>query len=862
MNSKIVRETFLEYFEKNSHTRVKSSSLVPQNDPTLLFTNAGMVQFKNVFLGNEKRDYKRACSSQKCVRAGGKHNDLENVGYTARHHTFFEMLGNFSFGDYFKKEAIHYAWDLVTNVYGLPKEKLWITIFKEDDEAFEIWHKQEGVDASRIVRMGEKDNFWSMGDTGPCGPCSEIHIDQGESVGCRRPECSIECDCDRFLEIWNLVFMQFNRTIDGKLTPLPKPSIDTGMGLERISAVLEGVYSNFDTDLFIPIIHSVCDYFSVEYKNNESIDVALRVIADHLRAMDFLIADGVLPDKEGRGYVLRKIIRRAMRFGTKLGAREPFLFKLVDSVNESLGDIYPEIVQNQIFVKNTIKLEEEQFLNTLEEGLALFDKLVDRSNNILDGQKAFKLYDTYGFPIDLTLDIAKEQNIFVDIEGFNRHLETQRQKSKSSFSMNIDLKDSLALALRDLEPTEFVGYDNLEYKGHLIAIFDLNFNNKNVVNAKEIAYFVFDKTPFYATSGGQVADSGFIFSETSKAYVSDVFKHLDKYFIHKVEILEGEFEKDKSYTLSINVARRKDIARHHSAVHLLDSALIRRLGNHVKQAGSLVEPTRLRFDFTHNFKLTEEEIKDIEIIVNSWIQEAYPVKTTIMNTKDAIESGAIALFSEKYDEFVRVVEMGNVSRELCGGTHVKNTGEIGFFKIISEEALSKGVRRIEAKVGMSAYDHVLKLEKALNFVLKELSTNIDELPKKITELKQQPKEKSKTFKIEFNQEKIKNIDMCNFYIDFVEGNIEMLKKYGDAVKNRVKDIVVVLYGKFEEKVYIVCMVSGECKNYFKANEIIKNICKKFGAKGGGKEQYAQAGVSIDKINKELVFDESLYKKEE
>ncbi len=858
MNSKIVRETFLEYFEKHSHTRVKSSSLVPQNDPTLLFTNAGMVQFKNVFLGNEKRDYKRACSSQKCVRAGGKHNDLENVGYTARHHTFFEMLGNFSFGDYFKKEAIHYAWDLITNVFGLPKERLWVTIFKDDDEAFEIWHKQEGVDESRIIRMGEKDNFWSMGDTGPCGPCSEIHIDQGEDVGCRRPECSIECDCDRFLEIWNLVFMQFDRSTDGKLTPLPKPSIDTGMGLERISAVLEGVYSNFDTDLFMPIINSICNYFSVEYKKDENTDVSLRVIADHLRAMDFLIADGVLPDKEGRGYVLRKIIRRAMRFGTKLGAKEPFLFKLVDSVNQSLGEIYPEIIHNQIFVKNTLKQEEEQFLTTLEEGLVLFDKLVDKSNNVLDGQKAFKLYDTFGFPIDLTLDIAKEQNVYVDIEGFNKYLEEQRQRSKLSYSVNIELKDKLALALKDLKPTEFVGYDDLECKGKLIEILDLYAEPIDTTKENKSAYFIFDKTPFYATSGGQVADTGFIYSNNSKAYVSDVFKHLDKYFIHKDDILEGGFERDKSYTLSVNVARRKDIARHHSAVHLLDSALMKRLGAHVRQAGSLVEPNRLRFDFTHNFKLTEEEIKDIEIMINSWIQEAYPVKTSIMNTQEAIKSGAVALFSEKYDEFVRVVEMGSVSKELCGGTHVKNTGEIGFFKIISEEALSKGVRRIEAKVGMSAYEYVLKLEKTLDYVLKELSTNIDELPKKIVDLKQQSKQTNVAFKVEFDKNKLKTINECKFYIDFLDADIETLKKYGDIVKGNIKDVVVVLYGKVEEKVYIICMVSGNCKHKFKANEIIKRLCKKFEAKGGGKEQYAQAGVSADKISVSAAFDESLY----
>jgi len=857
MDSRIIRETFLAYFEKLSHKRVKSSSLVPQDDPTLLFTNAGMVQFKNVFLGNEKREYTRACSSQKCVRAGGKHNDLENVGYTARHHTFFEMLGNFSFGDYFKKEAIHFAWDLVTKVYGLDKERLWITIYEEDDEAFDIWHKQEGVDASRIVRMGAKDNFWSMGDTGPCGPCSEIHIDQGENVGCKRPECSIECDCDRFLEIWNLVFMQFNRSSDGKLTPLPKPSIDTGMGLERISAVLEGVYSNFDTDLFMPIINDICNVFSIDYKENENTDVAIRVIADHLRAMDFLISDGVLPDKEGRGYVLRKIIRRAMRYGSKLGAREPFLYKLIDSVNKTLGDIYPEVIQNEAFVKNIVEQEEKQFLATLEDGLKMFDKLVDRQRGVLDGEKAFKLYDTYGFPIDLMNDIAKEQNIYVDVEGFNRYLEEQKQRSKASFSFNIDLKDNLALSLKDIEQTTFVGYDEFETQGVLLAVLDTNLANTNLLTSGK-AYLVFDKTPFYATSGGQVSDSGYIYDDTSKAYVEDVFKYLDKYFVHKVDILEGQFVKGNRYTLNINTARRKDTARHHSAVHLLNAALIKKLGDHVKQAGSLVEYNRLRFDFTHNSKLTEDEITDIEITVNTWIQEAYPVKTTIMSLADAIKDGALALFGEKYGDVVRVVEMGSVSKELCGGTHVKNTGEIGFFKIVSEEALSKGVRRIEAKVGMAAYEYVKQQEKVLNAVLKELSTNIFDLPKKIQELKIPLKKTNQTFNFEFNQAKLRVINGCNFYIDFIEGNIEALKKAADTVKSIVKDTVVVLYGKFEEKVYIVCMVSGNCKDYFKANSIIKKICDALGAKGGGKELYAQAGMNLSNFKEDKIFDESLY----
>lgn len=856
MNSKLVRDAFLEYFQKNSHTIVESSSLVPKDDPTLLFTNAGMVQFKNVFLGNEVRNYKRACTSQKCVRAGGKHNDLENVGYTARHHTFFEMLGNFSFGDYFKKDAIHFAWDLVTNIFGLPKERLWITIFNDDDEAFEIWNKQEKVDASRIIRMGEKDNFWSMGESGPCGPCSEIHMDQGENVGCRRPECSIECDCDRFLEIWNLVFMQYNRS-DGIMTPLPKPSIDTGMGLERISAILQGVYSNFDTDLFVPIINNICDYFSTEYKIKASNDVAIRVIADHLRASDFLITDGVLPDKEGRGYVLRKIIRRAMRFGKKLGAQEPFLYKLVESVNNSLGDIYPEIIQNQDFVKNTIKIEEEQFLNTLEEGLILFDKLIDKSTNTLDGQKAFKLYDTYGFPIDLTLDIAKELNIAVDLDGFNKYLANQREKSKISSNMNTELKGILSNDLKNLNSTEFIGYDNFEADENLITILDSNFQQIDSAKAGINAYFVFNKTPFYANSGGQISDTGYIFKDSSKAYVADVIKHTDKHFIHKVNILEGEFKQNDICKLYINVARRKDIARHHSAVHLLDSALIKILGNHVKQAGSLVEPSRLRFDFTHNSKLSEEDIRDIEIVVNGWIEEAYDVNIKVMDVHDAIKSGAIALFGEKYDKIVRVVEINNVSKELCGGTHIKNTGEIGFFKIISEEALSRGVRRIEAKVGLAAYDYVAKIEKTVNTIVRNLSTNINDVVNKVSELKTLPAEPQKTFKFEFDSSKVSITNNCNFYVDLIDANLDDLKKSGDIVKAKLKDAVIVLYGKYKSKVYIICMIAGDCKNYFKANEIIKNICDEFGAKGGGKELFAQAGLDITDLKGQNLLDKAI-----
>ena len=629
MKTADLRNAFLNYFKENGHTIVKSAPLVPKNDPTLLFVNAGMVQFKDVFLGKEKRDYKRATSCQKCVRAGGKHNDLENVGYTARHHTFFEMLGNFSFGDYFKKEAIHFGWDFVTRVLGIDKDKLWITIFREDDEAYDIWNKQEGVPSSRIVRMDEHDNFWAMGDTGPCGPCSEIHIDQGPEIGCGRPECSVACDCDRFLELWNLVFMQFNRDMNGDLTPLPKPSIDTGMGLERVSAILQGVHSNFDIDIFKCIIGDLSEFFKIKYGKDENADVGIRVIADHLRAMDFLITDGVFPDKEGRGYVLRRIMRRAMRFGKKLGIDEPFLYKFIDTVNNVMGDVYPEIITNRDTVVNVVKSEEEQFFETLESGLKILEEIFKKSSKkVVDAKDAFRLYDTYGFPLDLTVDIAKENGFQVDVEGFNKLLEKRREESRKTWKGTGEdfVWDAFGEIFKEVGPTTFIGYEEFETESRLLGIVG---EDKNIYKSAEdrTFYFIFEKTPFYAESGGQIADTGFILNNDAKAFVSDVQKYFDgKLFVHKAKILEGKFVKGEIYKLRINVARRKDIARHHTATHLLDSALIRVLGKHVRQAGSLVEDRRFRFDFTHFSKLTDKEIEKIEALVKRLIIVDYPVK--------------------------------------------------------------------------------------------------------------------------------------------------------------------------------------------------------------------------------------------
>ncbi len=843
MKTADLRKAFLEYFKENGHTIVKSAPLVPKNDPTLLFVNAGMVQFKDVFLGKEKRDYTKATSCQKCVRAGGKHNDLENVGYTARHHTFFEMLGNFSFGDYFKKEAIHFGWNFITRVLGIDKDKLWITIFREDDEAFEIWNKQEGVPESRIIRMDEHDNFWAMGDTGPCGPCSEIHIDQGPGIGCGKPDCSVACDCDRFLELWNLVFMQFNRDESGNMTPLPKPSIDTGMGLERISAILQGVHSNFDIDIFKYVIDTLSDFFRVEYDKDESKDVGIRVIADHLRAMDFLITDGVFPDKEGRGYVLRRIMRRAMRFGKKLGVSEPFLYKFIDTVNETMGDAYPEIVASRDTVVNVVKTEEEQFFETLESGLKILEGVFRKSpNKVVDAVNAFNLYDTYGFPIDLTVDIAKENGFNVDIKGFNELLEKRREESRKTWKGTGDsfVWDAFGEIFKVEGETEFVGYEQFESKSRLVGIVGADKSIKSKTEGKNVYYLLFDKTPFYAEGGGQIADTGFIIGEESRAYVRDVQKYFDgKLFVHEVEVLEGSFEKEKEYDLRINIARRKDIARHHTATHLLDAALIKVLGKHVRQAGSLVEDKRLRFDFTHFSKLTDEQIKEIESLVNSWIIEDYPVDVEIMTLNEAVDSGAIALFDEKYGDKVRVVSVDGVSKELCGGTHCKRSGEIGFFKVIHESAVSKGIRRIEAKTGIWAWEYVSGMERVLKNAASEVGVAFEELPNKIKELKSRKIEKKQ---IKFNQSKVRLINGVNVYVDAFDGeDISNLRHLGDVAKAKMKSGVVVLFDKKEDRVNVIVMVTEDIRDKFKAKDIVLRISKALGGKGGGKDEFAQGG---------------------
>ena len=845
MKSDEIRDAFLNYFKSNGHNIVRSAPLVPKNDPSLLFVNAGMVQFKDVFLGKEKREYNRATSCQKCVRAGGKHNDLENVGYTARHHTFFEMLGNFSFGDYFKKDAIHFGWEFITKTLGIDKSKLWITVFRDDDEAFDIWNKQEGVSSSRIVRMGEKDNFWSMGDTGPCGPCSEIHIDQGPGIGCGRPECSIECDCDRYLELWNLVFMQFEKDKNGVMTKLPKPSIDTGLGLERVAAIMQGVHSNFDTDVFKDIIEDVSQYFALDYGKNELNDVAIRVIADHIRATDFLISDGVIPDKEGRGYVLRRIMRRAMRFGKKLGANEAFLYKFIDSVNTKMGGIYPELIQNREMVVNIVKSEEKQFSETLDDGLKVLNEIFKKSSDkFVKGEDAFKLYDTYGFPVDLTCDIAKENGFEVDMESFNAMLNNQREKSKASWKGTGEISTSKELGdvYKNVGMTEFTGYDKFEINAVLKAIVDKNGNSMTLAEEGE-CYFIFDRTPFYAQSGGQVSDTGFIFNGNAKAFVEDVQKYFNgNLFVHKVSIIESKFEIGKEYTLKINRAKRKDIARHHSATHLLDAALIKVLGGHIRQAGSMVEDNRLRFDFTHYAKLSDGELKRIELIVNGWIVENYEVKTEVMDIDKAMENGAIALFEEKYSDKVRVVSMGDVSKELCGGTHVKSIGEIGLFKIISESALSKGVRRIEAKVGINAYEYIRKNEDVIKNVAKKLNVSIGEIPAKIDDLISKKKIKKDAVQLEFNRNNVKTVKGVKVYIERTKDlSVSDMRNFGDNIKANLKSGIVIIINESNSKVNVIAMVTEDCVKEIKARDVVAKISKKLLGKGGGKDTFAQGG---------------------
>ena len=846
-----IRQTFLDFFNSKGHEIVASSSLVPHNDPTLLFTNAGMNQFKDVFLGIEKRPYTRATTAQRCVRAGGKHNDLDNVGYTARHHTFFEMLGNFSFGDYFKHDAIHFAWELLTSKewFNLPKEKLTVTVYETDDEAYEIWEKEIGIPKERIVRIGDNkgapyasDNFWQMGDTGPCGPCTEIFYDHGDHIW-GGPPGSAEEDGDRFIEIWNIVFMQFNRHPDGTMEPLPKPSVDTGMGLERIAAVLQHVDSNYEIDLFKKLIHDAAQV--IQTKDLES--KSLRVIADHIRSCAFLISDGVLPSNEGRGYVLRRIIRRAVRHGHMLGAKEIFFYKLVKPLIDVMGSAAVELAKNQKIVEDALKIEEEQFLKTLERGLFLLDQeLVKITDSVLPGDVAFKLYDTFGFPLDLTADVCREKNITIDEDGFNQCMEEQRKRARESSTFSVDYSNVIKLD----DKTEFLGYQATEASGKVIAIFQNGQKVENV-NAGDEAIIILDKTPFYGESGGQIGDKGLLTSANAEFTVLDSQKY-GKSIGHIGNLVKGSLKVGDLVTAAIDVELRERIRRNHSATHLLQAALQRILGNHVHQKGSLVNDSYLRFDFSHNQSITQEQIVEIENLVNQQIRCNLPVDVELMPIDEARNKGAMALFGEKYEEIVRVLTMGDFSIELCGGTHVNRTGDIGLFKIISESSIASGVRRIEATSGQNAMDFIhheanllsqiaqlVKSDKSAVLVrVEQLLEQTKLLEKNIEQLKAQ-KASQQSAQLINQCEKINNKNLLIAKLDNVEAKV--LRTMIDDLKNQLKTGVIILAAVNDDKINLAAGVTNDLINIVKAGELVSQLALKVGGKGGGRPDFAQAG---------------------
>ncbi|MGK5082946.1 alanine--tRNA ligase [Bdellovibrionota bacterium FG-1] len=858
MKAAEIRSKFLKYFEKNGHTIVESSSLVPQNDPTLLFTNAGMVQFKDVFLGKDPRPYKRATTSQKCVRAGGKHNDLENVGYTARHHTFFEMLGNFSFGDYFKKEAIHYAWEFVTQELKLPKDRLYVTVFEKDDEAAEIWHKQEGVPQNRIYRFGEKDNFWAMGDTGPCGPCSEIFIDRGEKYSCGKPTCAMGCDCDRYMEFWNLVFMQYERDASGKLTPLPKPSVDTGAGLERIASILQEVDTNYDTDIFQHIISETAKLAGKPYDRKSDTAAIFRVIADHSRATAFLIADGVMPSNEGRGYVLRRIMRRAIRMGHKLGLDKPFLDKTAGFVIEQMKDAYPALVDQRAFIEKVVFAEEEQFLRTLDKGIALFHEWQKEkpTEKTLPGEVAFKLYDTFGFPLDLTRVMAAELGISIDEAGFEKCMDRQREMARKNWKGSGDetisaVYQQLAAELRGQgKLPQFVGYDTQTARSACIAILPSD-------NKSPHLEAVFAETPFYGESGGQVGDRGRVTSETFEGEVVDVQRPVPELSVVHIKPTRGKLEVGASYTLTTDAELRALIARNHTATHLLHWALRNVLGKHVKQAGSLVQSDLLRFDFTHFQPVTETELKQVEDQINAKIWGAHAVLKKEMGKEEAIATGAIAFFGEKYGEKVRVVRVGDFSTELCGGTHVDNSAEIHLFKIANENGIAAGVRRIIAYTSKGAFEYLRARDeqvKALRDQLKVSTT--DEIPSRIEKMGQNERELRRQIEVFQSKAAAGEVDEMIGHAQTIgaiqlvaaiaatdaEG-IKRLRDLADRVKQKLPAAVIVLGMKdaTTEKASLLIAVGPKAPPSLSAADLLKELAPFIDGRGGGKPDMAQAG---------------------
>ncbi len=847
MSTARLRQAFVDYFKAQGHTSVHSSPVVPANDPTLLFTNAGMVQFKDVFLGVETRPYTRACSVQRCIRAGGKHNDLENVGYTARHHTFFEMLGNFSFGDYFKREAIRYAWDFLTKTLGIPAEKLWVTVFREDDEAAEIWLNEIGVDPARFSRCGEKDNFWSMGDTGPCGPCSEIFYDHGPEVP-GGPPGTPEEDGDRYIEIWNLVFMQFNRDADGTLTPLPKPSVDTGMGLERLAAVMQGVHSNYDIDLFKALIDAAQTVTGAEDRDSSS----LKVIADHIRSTSFMITDGVLPSNEGRGYVLRRIIRRAIRHGYKLGQTQPFFHKLVQPLVEQMGDAYPELKEAASQVEKVLLQEEQRFAETLENGMKLLEAaIVNLQGDVLPGELVFKLYDTYGFPVDLTADIARERGLKVDEQGFEAEMRKQKERARAAGSFKVDMSKKIPLD----GATRFVGYDQTDTEAKIVALFTPDFEQVSQLGEGQEGIAVLDQTPFYAESGGQVGDTGSLTEGMHSFHVSDVKKQ-GALWLHFGRVTAGEMMVGQSIHAQVDTERRRAAERNHSATHLLHAALRKHLGTHVAQKGSLVAPERLRFDFSHFEPLTEAQLRAVEQEVNEKIMANLPVSTEEMSLDAAKEKGAMALFGEKYGDMVRVVDMGPFSIELCGGTHVCRTGDIGPFRIVSEGGVASGVRRIEAVTGNAAWQFIYGREDVLRKTADTLKAKtLEQTPDKAVQLTQQLKQLEKQLaqaqaklaaqqgaQLASQAESIGNASLLVAEIEGADGKV--LRELLDQLKQKLDNAVIVLGARQADRVSLVAGVSKSLTGTLKAGELVNFVAQQVGGKGGGRPDMAQAGGNM------------------
>ncbi|PMP71588.1 MAG: alanine--tRNA ligase [Calditerrivibrio nitroreducens] len=863
ISGKDIREKFLKYFEKHGHKIVDSSSLVPQNDPTLLFTNAGMNQFKDLFLGLEKREYNRATTCQKVVRAGGKHNDLENVGRTARHHTFFEMLGNFSFGDYFKKEAIEYAWEFLTKELGLPKEKLFVSIYYDDEEAFEIWNKIIGIPAEKILRRGEKDNFWSMGDTGPCGPCSEIHIDQGPEAGCRKPDCNPDCDCDRHLELWNLVFMQYDRSADGKLTPLPKPSIDTGMGLERITAVCQGKLSNYDTDLIKPIIEFAANLAGKTYGNNEKDDVSLRVIADHSRSTTFLIADGVIPSNEGRGYVLRRIMRRAMRHGKMLGFDGSFFYKVCEFVVDFMGDHYIELKDKKDYISKMVVFEEKRFSRTLDLGLKLIDELLEKNKDKkeISGSEIFKLYDTYGFPIDLLQDIAEDNGYRLDLIGFDKEMALQQERAKKHWVGSGEEKIAEVYKKLSHLKTEFKGYDNNSLTGKILALVENGEEKQEVQEGKEVDILL-EQTPFYPEGGGQQGDTGTIYSKETIAEVKDTKKY-GNLIVHKAFVKKGMLKIGETVTAEIDSEKRIATERNHTATHLLHKALQMVLGDHVRQAGSLVNDEKLRFDFSHFEAISKEDIIEIERIVNNIIIKNLSVTKILMPIEEAVKSGAMALFGEKYDRIVRVVEVKEFSKELCGGCHVRNTGEIGFFRISGEMSVAAGVRRIEAVTGMKAFDEYVKMKNILDDIMLTIKVSQDQIVPRIKDLLEENKSIKKDLDEQKSRDLMKIMEDLDRYTYDINGvklisiklnypDINKVRELADNIKDKIKSGIVLIAAINNDKLTILCGITRDLTDRFSADKIVKEITKTTGGGGGGRSDFAQAGgKDISKLDEAL-----------